>query len=242
MLRFFHAPCSASSLYVAVAALLLCLLAPAPPASAQRIISTDTTIDFDINDVVFVTGSPSPTVNLVDGGTIAHSLVAYDASTVNVSGGTIGNFLVVTGPNARLNVFGQGLSQSPPQTDVFGNPVVVLSGTLADGTPLDNSVFLGNGAQVSQITLVNPPVAVNDSAPAVRKGPTTLNVLANDSGGVTLTVSAVTNGSKGTAAINGDDTLTYTRSARAKGNLADSFTYTISDGFGGTATATVTIR
>jgi hypothetical protein len=68
---------------------------------------------------------------------------------------------------------------------------------------------------------------VNDSAKGDRKGSATLDVLANDSGqdGDTLTGIGVTNGSKGTVIINGDGIVTYT----------------ISDGHGGTATATVSI-
>ena len=191
MLRFFHAPRSASSLYVALAALLLCLLAPARPASALTI-STNETISTLINDNVRVVASPtgSPTVNLVDGGTIGGYLLAQDASTVNVSGGTIGSSLSASnastvnvsggtigsdlyafdtstvnlsggtiggdlyafGPDARLNVFGSNLSLSEPQTDGSGDTFVLLSGTLADGTPISNRVFLF-GAQVSQIVL-----------------------------------------------------------------------------------------
>ena len=262
MLRFLNPSRSASSLYAALAALLLCLLAPARPASAL-IVSTNQTIsalNSPINDNVYVVTSPtgSPTVNLVDGGTITGflfvqdtstlnvsggniegfvetfdtstvnlsggtiggnllvqnsstlnvsggtiggTLAAYDASTVNVSGGNIGGALFayhtstvnvsggnitrslfayhtstlnvsggniqsnlgaydtstvnlsggtiagdlgVIGPNARLNVFGTGLSLTNG----------VLSGTLADGTPISERVYLLDGAQLSQITLI----------------------------------------------------------------------------------------
>jgi hypothetical protein len=91
------------------------------------------------------------------------------------------------------------------------------------------------------------PVAENDSAKGVRKGSTTINVLANDSDpdGDPLTIVSFTQGSKGTVAFVGGGTtgtaFTYTRNARATGTLADSFKYTISDGNSGTATATVTI-
>src|SRR5439155_4920430 len=69
----------------------------------------------------------------------------------------------------------------------------------------------------------------------------TINVLANDSDldGDALTVSAVTQGTHGSVAINTDGSVTYTPGANFNGG--DSFTYTVSDGNGGTATATVTL-
>ncbi len=107
--------------------------------------------------------------------------------------------------------------------------------------------FIGlDGVSPTTATPNTAPVAVDDSAKAVRKGlltSVTIHVIGNDydPDGNPFTVSAVTDGSKGTVVDNGDGTLTYTRDAKARGTLADSFTYTISDDFGGTATATVTI-
>ncbi|MES1240141.1 MAG: Ig-like domain-containing protein [Acidobacteriota bacterium] len=105
----------------------------------------------------------------------------------------------------------------------------------------------GNGgtdtATVSiTITAVNDaPDAVNDSATTNEDTPTTLSVRTNDTDveGNTLTITAVTQGTKGSVAINGGTTVTYTPNANANGG--DSFTYTISDGNGGTDTATVSI-
>ncbi|MCB9008104.1 MAG: cadherin-like domain-containing protein, partial [Ardenticatenaceae bacterium] len=55
----------------------------------------------------------------------------------------------------------------------------------------------------------------------------------------TLTITAVTQGSKGSVSHNGT-TVTYTPNADETGS--DSFTYTISDGNGGSDTATVTMQ
>ena len=56
----------------------------------------------------------------------------------------------------------------------------------------------------------------------------------------TLSITSATNGQFGTVVINPDGTLTYTPGAMlAPGG--DSFTYTVSDGVGGTATRTVTV-
>src|SRR5436305_2910448 len=85
------------------------------------------------------------------------------------------------------------------------------------------------------------PVANADSATVAEDGTVNVAVLANDTDveGDTLSVSAVTQGTHGTAAINPDKTVRYTPAANYNGS--DSFTYTVSDGNGGTATGTVTI-
>src|SRR5207253_10379688 len=64
-------------------------------------------------------------------------------------------------------------------------------------------------------------------------------VLGNDTDvdGDTLSVAAVTQGAHGAVVINPDKTVKYTPAANYNGS--DAFTYTISDGNGGTATATV---
>ena len=86
------------------------------------------------------------------------------------------------------------------------------------------------------------PVAADDVASAQIGTPVVIPVLNNDTDadGDTLQVTAVTQGSNGTTAINPDGTVTYTPGAGFQGS--DSFTYTIDDGNGGTDTATVTIE
>lgn len=81
--------------------------------------------------------------------------------------------------------------------------------------------------------------ALNDALAVAPGGTATVNVLTNDTGpvGSTLTVTSVTQGGKGTVTNNGDGTVTYTASTTASGS--DSFQYTISDGLGGTASASV---
>ena len=86
-----------------------------------------------------------------------------------------------------------------------------------------------------------PPVAVNDSVMVDTNSPGTLiAVLANDSDpdGDTLVVSAVSSPAHGSATI-GAGGIVYVPTAGYSGS--DSFTYTISDGRGGSATATVSI-
>lgn len=86
-----------------------------------------------------------------------------------------------------------------------------------------------------------PPVAVNDSVTADEDALATFNVLTNDSdaNGNALTVIAVTQPGNGIAFVNADSTVSYL--ANANYNGPDSFTYLISDGRGGIATATVNV-
>ncbi|MFD0462869.1 Ig-like domain-containing protein [Microvirga aerilata] len=86
------------------------------------------------------------------------------------------------------------------------------------------------------------PVAADDSATTNQGTPVTITVLANDtdSNGDTLTVSAITaNATHGTTTLNSNGTITYTPTANYLGD--DSFTYSISDGRGGSDTATVNL-
>jgi len=85
------------------------------------------------------------------------------------------------------------------------------------------------------------PVAADDSATTDEDTPITIDVLSNDSDvdGDTLVVDSLTPPANGSATINPDNTVTYTPNASFNG--ADSLTYTISDGNGGSATATVNV-
>ncbi|MBD2212834.1 tandem-95 repeat protein [Nostoc linckia FACHB-104] len=91
------------------------------------------------------------------------------------------------------------------------------------------------------------PVAQPDTASTNQDTPVTINVLANDTDPDSnpLSISGFTTPAHGTVAINdngtptntSDDKLVYTPSTGYSGT--DSFSYTISDGQGGTSTATV---
>src|SRR5205823_4153685 len=92
------------------------------------------------------------------------------------------------------------------------------------------------------ITAVNDaPVANNDTATTDEDTAVTIAMLGNDTDvdGDTLTVTGVTAPQHGSVASHPDGTVTYTPAANYNGT--DSFTYTIADGHGGTATATVSL-
>lgn len=85
------------------------------------------------------------------------------------------------------------------------------------------------------------PVATNDTQTTTANTPKTFDPRTNDSDpdGSTLTITAKTNGTKGSVSINSGTSLTYTPNTGQSG--ADSFTYTIADIDGQTATATVSM-
>jgi hypothetical protein len=85
------------------------------------------------------------------------------------------------------------------------------------------------------------PEAVDDSLSLDEDTSATIDVLANDTDpdGDALSVQSFTQGVTGSVAKNADGTLEYTPNADFKGN--DSFSYTVSDGNGGTDVATVSV-
>jgi len=87
----------------------------------------------------------------------------------------------------------------------------------------------------------DPPVAVGDSANTTQDVPVTIPVLVNDTDveNDPLSVTGTTNPAHGAVVINPDNTVTYTPASGYSG--ADSFGYTISDGHGGTASASVAL-
>jgi hypothetical protein len=108
----------------------------------------------------------------------------------------------------------------------------------------------GHTVTAARIVTVSPspaPVARADRyfTAGASRAPLILHVLDNDTANVpaSLTIVSVTTPSLGTAAISGDGrTITYTpRVVFASAAASDLFSYTIRDGFGGTATAQVTI-
>lgn len=93
-------------------------------------------------------------------------------------------------------------------------------------------------ASLAEVQLL--PIAVQDAATTTLNTPITIDVLANDSNpnNDPLTISTVGNPSHGTASIFGNKVI-YAPYSNYTGT--DSFTYNISDGQGGSASALVTI-
>ncbi|MCB0034480.1 MAG: tandem-95 repeat protein, partial [Anaerolineales bacterium] len=121
-----------------------------------------------------------------------------------------------------------------PAPNFFG--METFTYTVADG-------FGGEAmaAVTVTVTAVNDnPVAVNDGAETDEETAVEIYVLANDSDieGDSLSISAIAQGNNGSVVNNGDH-LVYTPDNGFQGT--DTFTYTISDGHGGSDTAFVTV-
>jgi outer membrane protein OmpA-like peptidoglycan-associated protein len=132
---------------------------------------------------------------------------------------------------------------------VSGNRVIYTPASgYSGGDSFSYSISDGKGGSASAIVTITvqgppnrPPAAANDTYTVDQNSsPTALNVLANDSDpdGDTLTISSVGTPAHGTAMISGNR-INYAPAAGYAG--ADSFTYSIADGRGGTASATVSI-
>ncbi len=155
--------------------------------------------------------------------------------------------------NDTLTVAGTG-TPSKGTAAITNNNVVYTANAGTSGTDtFSYTVADGKGGSASaNITVTiganQPPTAVNDSIQVdiPVSSATTFDPRWNDSdpNGHALTVTAKTNGAKGTVAINGTGTAvtyTYTATLPGGGLDSDSFTYTVSDGYGGTAVGTVSV-
>ena len=132
------------------------------------------------------------------------------------------------------------LSGTPP--DVTYTPVTDYHGPDSFSFTVDDSTTISDPATIS-INVNTVPDAVDDAATVGEdSGSNIIAVLVNDTDvdGDPRTVTAVTQGSKGVAAVGvAGANVTYTPNLNENGS--DTFTYTIGDGQGGTDTATVSI-
>ncbi|EID17755.1 outer membrane adhesin-like protein [Mycolicibacterium phlei RIVM601174] len=144
---------------------------------------------------------------------------------------------VVSGPShGSLKLNADGTFTYTPKADYNGTDSFVYSVT-------DAKNATSNLAKVTiNVTPVNDaPVATDDSYTTDEGTQLTGNVLGNDTDidGDTLTVSVGTGPQHGSLTLNADGSFTYAPTGDYHG--ADEFTYTVSDGQGGTAVGTVSI-
>lgn len=144
--------------------------------------------------------------------------------------------LVTPPASGTLDLAPDGSFTYTPAADFHGT--VSFAYTVTDGiigTPVPGSVDL-------EVAPVNDlPVPVADAHLAQRAGSTvTANVIANDTDvdGDTLSVVSWTDGTHGSVAYQGGGIFTYTPDGYVDSGT-DSFTYTVSDGAGGTVAGTV---
>ncbi|WP_108811397.1 Ig-like domain-containing protein [Sphingorhabdus sp. Alg231-15] len=137
--------------------------------------------------------------------------------------------------------------------DAAGNITGTIDPSASQGGPNGDGIYSvtitaddGNGGTVSSTfswTVTNPPPVANDDGPiaVTEDTPLDIDVLGNDTDpdGDMLIVTLATAGN-GEVTINPDGTLNYVPDPDYNG--PDTITYTISDGNGGTSTATVEIN
>lgn len=141
----------------------------------------------------------------------------------------------VSTPGGGTAVLGQGNAVTyTPSTTFVGNDTFEY--VVSDGKVTTRGVI-----RVAVADRNLTPEAEDDSATTDEDTAVNVSVLANDTEpeGEALSITAITDPPNGSAADNGDGTITYTPDANYSGS--DSFDYTISDPEGAADTATVTI-
>jgi hypothetical protein len=105
----------------------------------------------------------------------------------------------------------------------------------------DNQAVITNGLNLLFAPPNRSPIANNDTATKAENTPVTINVLANDSDpdGNPLTLVSVSQVTNGVVTTNANATVTYSPATNFLG--PNHFTYTISDGQGGSATGMVSV-
>jgi hypothetical protein len=124
--------------------------------------------------------------------------------------------------------------------DTYGSKDTGFPGTIDDLRVYTRVLSAYEIAELAQIGGNESPVADDDTAGTVSDTPVAIDVLANDidPDGDPLAVVSVTQGAHGTVLNNGSD-VTYAPDAGFVGT--DLFSYVVSDGQGGEATATVSV-
>ena len=152
------------------------------------------------------------------------------------------------GPEAAANnTNGGGFSQPTIEGDGFGDDSSVISDVIdqfsinASFDNIDEEETLLNQPAAAAAAVNNAPNAADDAVTTPEDVAVSFNVLTNDVDpeGDTLTVVGFTTPSNGTVVQTSNGVFQYTPNANYNG--ADSFTYTVDDGNGNQATATVNI-
>ncbi|MCK0129260.1 Ig-like domain-containing protein [Erythrobacter sp. F6033] len=189
---------------------------------------------------------------------------SVEGVTVTLTNPETGDSLLVNGSDAAIGSLNGGITYTRTATEIiltgaanaaqYQNALKAITFTSAGERPSETdrtinisfqNAALNSNVATSTIKVVevnDPPTAVNDPQQTIDEDTsiTNLDVLGNDSDGDGDTLSVISaNASNGTVTINADGTLDYTPNAEFSGT--DTITYTISDGRGGTSTATVPI-
>jgi hypothetical protein len=194
------------------------------------------------------TATVSITVNAVNDAPTANNSSVITQEDKPVSIGLTGNdpdgdlltYIVVRGPSHGSL---KGMAGTSPK--VSYTPKANFNGTDSFTFKVsDKTVQSAVATALITIKAVNDRPAAKDDSATTKEDLkiSSINVLKNDTDveNNRLKVKSVTQGKNGSVSINGDNTLSYTPNENFYG--ADAFTYTISDGKGGTDTAAVRVK
>jgi len=193
-----------------------------------------------ITDVDLITGTIFETNNMGHMSTYVNDVIPqfFDVGIVTQAGSVLADGLLAT-----VTIDTMGFSSGTWELHAEDTLAGPSQFNWTDPLNPTNVIAMDARVRSGSITIFEgnlPPVAADDQATTEEDVAVIIDVLANDTDinpGDTLSISAVTQGTHGQVTINNDDTITYTPGAGFVG--ADQFTYTISDGQGGTDTATV---
>jgi probable HAF family extracellular repeat protein len=175
-------------------------------------------------------------IKKIDGSTEIYVMDADGGNVTRLTNSQAGNGNAAFSPDGSKIAF-----HSSPDNTVDTTEIYTMNADGSDQTRLTNNT---NGDLYPSWAPGYVPTNANDDSANVleNSGENAIDVLANDGDphGDTLSISAVTQGNRGSVAITGNGAgLTYTPNANTYG--PDSFTYTISDGHGHTTSAAVSI-
>ena len=226
-------------------------------ANGSATVQPDKTISFTPNNGYTGTTNFQYTITGADGSTSAAMVTVtvnpFTAPTANADSVTTGQNIPVTINVLSNDVAGDGTINSVTILSAPAHGTATLNGNNIVYTP--NSSYTGSDSLTYKITdsnnktanatvtvsivPVQAPTAQNDNAATAKNTSITLDVIANDSpGNSAITTIAITgNPSHGTVTVNSDKTLTYDPTNGYTGT--DSFSYTITDAYNASSTATV---
>ena len=187
------------------------------------------TATFTVNNVQDAPVAQADSANTTEDTQVTVNVLANDS---DVDGDTL-SITAANSGNGAVSFAGSNITFTPAQN--FNGPALV-SYTITDGNGNSDSANLTVDVQADN----DAPVAANDSANTNEDTNVIVDVLANDSDvdGDTLSVTAVS-ASAGAASVNANGDVLYTPPADFNGPVT--LNYTVSDGNGGTDSASVSV-
>ena len=204
-------------------------------ATRKGLATVNATVDgFTLSQVINILNN-APTVTDDSKNTDEDTSATGQVTANDVDGDTLTYSKDTNPAHGSVTVNGDGSYIYTPKANYHGTDSFTV--LVSDG----NGGTVISTVSITVNSINDAPVAQNDTVNTKENKSINISVLGNDSDadGDSLTVNGVTQPNHGTAAINADGTVTYTPDENYYG--PDSFTYTISDGNGGTDTATVNI-